>query len=70
MKEFFGLWLLGTTVVTVALYLIRIILVTGAAFVTWDASVFKEAASQGGLGNIQGECCFGRYYRIRLGMCS
>lgn len=48
MKEFFGLWLLGTTAVIVALYLIRIILVIGAAFVTWDASVFKEAASQVG----------------------
>lgn len=45
MKEFFGLWLLGTIVLTVALYLIGIILVIGAAFVTWDASIFKEAAA-------------------------
>lgn len=59
MKEFFGLWLLGTTVVTVALYLIGTILVIGAAFVTWDASVFKEAAAQVGWATFRASVALG-----------
>lgn len=59
MKEFFELWLLGTTVVTVALYLIGIILVIGAAFVTWDASVFKEAAAQVGWATFRASVALG-----------
>ena len=46
MKEFFGLWAFGTIAAVVVIYLMMIILVSGVAFVTWDISIFKEAAAQ------------------------
>lgn len=46
MKEFFGLWLFGTIAVVVMIYLMGLIFVSGAAFITWDASAFKEGMAQ------------------------